>query len=889
MDSIRITSFNGRSISALHRLAEIEKYLFEYRPDILFVQETFLTSKICINICGYRTVRRDRGTHGGGVIIFIREDIEYTEYVHERSFKCVEVVTIKLNISVNNILSELLLSNVYVPRANRHLRPDLRQLLKLKNHVLAGDFNAIHANWSTGNENMAGRIIVDILPFNNNLLFAPTQHTHTHHNGAYSTIDFLITNCPYYNDDIAIENGLCSDHLPVRFTIGATKTKAADKLVYMYERADWVYYEQLMKNVPNVDLEISEDIDLALTDFIVQMKNAFDAAVPKRIISTKRESYLSADTRSLLSRKNAVNRRLHNRNITVLDRANLIKARKRLSNNIRESVFDDRCERWGQLIQRMSASKSEFWKLAKIARKKKSSRINAIVRNNRSFTKQKDIANEFSEHFAAAHTFFVPLNNAFDRKIERDFTNLLSSNVAAPAEFFNIDDLLKIVSNLRRSKAPGLDGVTNVMIKRLPFRALEFLLRIFNRTYEISYWPHEFKTAIVIPIHKRGKDVQQVDSYRPVSLLSSLSKLLERLLKLKIDSQAVRMNVLPEQQFGFRAHRSSTQQATNLAATIKLNKSAKKSTGALLLDVAKAFDTVWHAGLAHRMSALGFEQHLVKMLAKFTTGRAFVVRSNGAMSKKQPIPSGLPQGSCLSPGLYNIYTAFARCGEELLTFADDTAVICGGLNGNAIVKRIEKAFGSLERQFAKWHIRINATKTEFLFLPLDRKKRRIPNRLLTLNGVVVEPASSVRYLGVHFNNNCSFSTHYRQMRAKASATIVGIYSLFKSGLLPEAHRLTLVKAVLYPVLFHSMPAWSEMSLTNSKQLASMFQRCARQILGLEWRHPTHELYELLRYTSINDHIANAKDRLYHRLIQFDDPDLNRLAIKIADAWPNAIQ
>lgn len=890
MDSIRITSYNSRGIATHHRLAEIDKYLQDYRPEVLCVQETFLNPTIKVNIPGYRSVRKDRPTHGGGVIIFIKNDIQCFEFKHSRVFKCIEVISVQLAILVNGVVSNIVLSNVYMPRANRFLRPDIKNLLKINNHIIAGDFNAIHSNWSEGIENVAGRLLVDILPFNNNILCAPDSHTHTHHNGSCSTIDFLITNSLLYNDDIEIENGLCSDHLPVRFSIGASAVCAAKKTVYDYDRADWVSYEHLMQQLPELDLVSPADIDNALVVFISQIKMAFDDSVPKRVIHSNNDSYLSAESLSLIAKKNAVNRRLHNRNTTPLDKVQLKHRRIRLANDIHSSVFRDRCTRWGKLIARMSRSKNEFWKLAKIARKKNNNNncFGQMSKGDRVFSNKSDIANAFAEQFADAHTAFVVKNNSLDKRVDREFNILLCENSTAPVGYFDIDDLLVIVSNLRCSKAPGLDGVTNLMCKRLPFAALEHLLCIFNSAYAIGYWPSSFKTAIVVPIHKRGKDVKKTESYRPVSLLSSLSKLMERLLKAKIEAETTRLNILPSQQFGFRAHRSSVQQATNLSASIKSNKRNKKSTGVLLLDVAKAFDSVWHAGLAHRLAKLGYERHIVKMIASFCTNRFFMVRVNGVHSKRKPIPAGVPQGSCLSPGLYNIYTSFARCNEELLTFADDTAVVVTGLNGNAIVKRIERAFSSLNNKFDKWHICINANKTEFLFVPPDRKRIRVPSRSPTLNGVLIESATSIRYLGVLFNNNGLFSAHFKQMKAKANATICGLYSLFKGDKLPMAHRVSLVKAVLYPVVFHSMPAWSEMSATQVKQLASSFQRCARQILGLTWRHPTSDLYTKLNYAPIKEHIDSAKDRLYQRIMQHNDPDLNNLAEKMAHAWPNDI-
>lgn len=365
-------------------------------------------------------------------------------------------------------------------------------------------------------------------------------------------------------------------------------------------------------------------------------------------------------------------RRLHARNLSTQQITELNRTKRILKRRIRAAVFNDRCVRWQATIARMSRSKNELWKLAKIAKKENSSSFSVIVHNNCPVSDRNQIANLFAEKFAEAHRAFTPLNNSFDQSTDRNLLKVMNETIESPADFFDIDALLNIIYALRPSKAPGLDQITNVMLKKLPLKAAEHIIQIFNAAYHISYWPTTFKTAIVIPIHKRGKPPTDIGSYRPVSLLSSLSKLFERLLKAKLDEETVRLNVLPSHQFGFRSSRASEHQAINLAAKIQNNKNRKKSTAILTFDIAKAFDSVWHAGLIRRLQQQGYPQHMVKLLAFFCYQRYFTVRILGKQSDHQHIPAGLPQGSCLSPLLYNIYTANLKCNrEEILTYADD--------------------------------------------------------------------------------------------------------------------------------------------------------------------------------------------------------------------------
>lgn len=890
MDRIKFIIFNARGLSTAARIAEIEKFLLDYCPDILFVQESFLNPITNIYSKLYKIYRLDRATHGGGLLIFIKRSIRSEEIYYDFTLKCAEALSIKIFLQFGNQYKEFVCTNLYIPKYNRHLKADLKHLMGYENSIIAGDTNAIHNSWSDGTENMTGKLLFNMLPFKNHLLFAPDGHTHTHPNGSISTIDVLITNCSEYNDDIEVCNGLASDHLPVSFSFNGDLRTSEPKKVYDYDRADWLSFFISFRNYLVPDMIGTDDVDTEIDRFIVKLKRSFDDCVPKRTIQYKADSYLSSATTNLIARKNAVVRRMHRTTITHGEKESLRLLRNRLSAQIRDSVFSDRCVRWERLIVRMSQSKKEFWQLSKIARKKSNRKIVMMNDNNMSVSNAQAIANLFADKFEMAHTSFPIAHNAFDQKIEREYANWLAVDIPAPAEIFTADDLLTIIAALRNGKAPGLDGVTNIMLKRLPPTAQAALIKIFNRSYQLGYWPTQFKTSIVIPVHKKGKEPTSVDSYRPVSLLSSISKLFERLVKLKLDEETARVNPLPPTQFGFRSHRSSTQQATNLAASLKINKSHRKSTGILFMDVSKAFDSVWHAGLIRRLADYGYVNHLIKLIAVYCHDRHFLVKVKGARSALKPIPAGVPQGGCLSPVLYNIYTSNINFGQaEGLTYADDTAIIHRGVVGNAIVKRLASSAAKFNSQLNKWHIKVNAAKTEFLFVPPDRKRRRAPTIPLAIGGVLIEQSSIARYLGVLFDNKLTFNGHCLSIKGKAVATIISLYSIFRNNLLPYSHRRSLVKSVLHPIMFHSAPAWSDVTGGRIKSLRQKFGNCARQILGVHRTYSTNDLLDLLNYQPIETQLLSSKQKLYDRLLESLDPDLINLANKILLAWPNFIR
>lgn len=267
-----------------------------------------------------------------------------------------------------------------------------------------------------------------------------------------------------------------------------------------------------------------------------------------------------------------------------------------------------------------------------------------------------------------------------DPQFTQHITSSVSNYNSIPVDTTSITypsthDVKFHITKLKSSKAPGSDSVHNVLIKKLPYSALVYLTFIICCCFKLSYFPSAWKTAKVIAVKKPGKNPSEVTSYRPISLLSSLSKILEKIIVSCLNQHINNNNILPEEQHGFRQRKSTCHHLHHIRNHVRNNLSQRLSTGMILVDVEKAFDRVWHNALIFKLINFNFPKHIVQLLHNYLENRSFVVNVAGKRSQSYDVPFGVPQGSCISQILYNIYTAdtpqLPDCHRAL--FADDIA------------------------------------------------------------------------------------------------------------------------------------------------------------------------------------------------------------------------
>jgi hypothetical protein len=216
------------------------------------------------------------------------------------------------------------------------------------------------------------------------------------------------------------------------------------------------------------------------------------------------------------------------------------------------------------------------------------------------------------------------------------------------------------------------------------------------------------KVAQIITILKSGKNPADVTSYRPISLLPIISKVLEKLLLNNLSQEANPQTWIPDHQFGFRRAHSTIQRSHRIANIITHALNNKQYCTAVFLDIAQAFDKVWHPGLLYNIKRT-FPSKYYNLLKSYLSERSFEVKIIDERSNRLPIRSGVPQGSFLSPLLYTLYTYDLPTTTKTTigTFANDTAIFTTNDNPVSASSQIQEHLNLIEAWLNKWKIKVN--------------------------------------------------------------------------------------------------------------------------------------------------------------------------------------
>ncbi|CAH2218239.1 jg9830 [Pararge aegeria aegeria] len=236
------------------------------------------------------------------------------------------------------------------------------------------------------------------------------------------------------------------------------------------------------------------------------------------------------------------------------------------------------------------------------------------------------------------------------------------------------------------------------------------MARLFTGILRTGHFPNPWKLGRVILIPKPGKNIMLPSSYRPITLLSTTSKLFEKLLLLQLLP-----HVQPrDERVGFRAEHSTTLQVTRVLHHLASARNKREHSIAVFLDMEKAFDRVWHAGLIYKLSTSTTPRRVVNTVATFLKDRRFQVAVEDVLYTERPIRAGVPQGSCLSPVCYSRFTDDipAADGAMLALYADYAAIITTSLTAPHAAIKIQRALDLLPPWLKKWKLKVNVAKTQ---------------------------------------------------------------------------------------------------------------------------------------------------------------------------------
>ena len=349
------------------------------------------------------------------------------------------------------------------------------------------------------------------------------------------------------------------------------------------------------------------------------------------------------------------------------------------------------------------------------------------------------------------------------------------------------------------------------------------LAEVVNSSFDQGQFPDALKIAKVVPIHKGGTK-HEVSNYRPISLLSSFSKVYEKLMHNRVIKFLDTHNLLCENQYGFRPGRSCEHALLNAKNVILDTLSKKQIALLLLIDFSKAFDLVDHSILLHKLENYGIRGTALNWFKSYLSNRQQFVTINTYESTPKSMTYGVPQGSILGPLLFIIYINDLPQICELAKFimyADDANII---LTGNSL-DEVYDQLNILTAALVKWvdnnGLALNLKKTNYMIFT---RQRNINYRETVISGVKIERKSEARFLGVIIDENLTWSQHISAIKMKMARYTGLMYKL--KAVLPLKARLQIYHSFVQSHLNYCSLVWG---FASKSSIGSLF---SKQKMGL---------------------------------------------------------
>lgn len=831
-NSLQIAYWNANGLRSGRD--ELEEFIQKEDVAVILVSETKLRPNVRNpNIQGFTLHRTDRNDGpGGGTAVYVRNALRY-HVAQTPTLQQLEAT----GIVVSTTNGPLRIFSCYNRPGNGSLlETDLQALfIDPTPTIAAGDFNAKSTEWNSRSQNANGRVLEAYLQRNPDVLvMAPVEPTY--HNYATGTPDILdIAVMKDVNREIrlTVVDALSSDHQPVLMHIGDGVNEVPRR---PHEIVDWKKFsavaEEKFQTTSNAIHDI-EDLERAVAEFEENVRSSIEAATSAVTEDRPRRRTIPYRIVRLIREKDRARRRFRRtRNPSDRTLANHLKR------EVRQALLEFRNEQWQKKLESLNREDNSIWRMTKVLKTDRKPVPPIHGSAGRIVYTDEEKAREFAYSLQLQCRTNITDADLDHMEMVEDQVSEIISTVPAQTDSMRTttsSEIHGIISKLKNRKAPGPDCVSNKSLKNLPENAVAVLVGICNAVLELRHFPARWKRATVIFIPKPGKDLKFPQNYRPISLLSSIGKIVERLIHTRLSEYVNLNNILPDEQFGFRPKHSTTDQLLRVVEYAQTGFEWKQVTGAVFLDISKAFDTVWHDGLVFKLHEARVPPPMCQLIHSFLLNRSFQAKISNAVSAPRDLEAGVPQGSVLSPLLYAIYTADIPKPDQatLAVYADDTAILARSKKPELATRYLQVAVDRLEDWCSKWLIKVNPEKSSAILI----SRRRVnPSGHVQMFGEDIPWDSQVKYLGVVLDKRLTFDQHLAHAIQKGKMVLSRLSPLLsRRSKMSIPNKLTIFKSIVRPTLTYASASWAHGPAPTSLYRLQVLQNTfLRQAFNAPW-------------------------------------------------------
>ena len=397
--------------------------------------------------------------------------------------------------------------------------------------------------------------------------------------------------------------------------------------------------------------------------------------------------------------------------------------------------------------------------------------------------------------------------------------------------FVGIKEVQSLINGLNSDKSSQVEGITTNYLKdALNTMILEFT-HLINQCLDQFVMPREWSIGTITPIPKNGLSHSMSD-YRPISVLPSPSKIIERAVYNQLVYHLESHGLLDSRQHGFRKDHSTCSAIFELIQYLYNNLDNRKYISCVFIDYSKAFDTIDHEILCKKLRHYGLGKGVLAWCKDYLSYRQQCVKIDGKTSIAEPVSYGVPQGSILGPLFFIIYVndlmmLFDRNNVQILLYADDTVVYFADSNANVASKTIEEALTKINNWCALNKLTINIKKTKHMLVSPRNVIYQVPTCNIKMGCSILENVISYNYLGVVIDNLLIFDDFLSQ---KCNKINMRLYQLMKMRkFITSKIACTMYKQVILPILDYADFLIDCGSAYYIKKLNSLHEKAIRLI------------------------------------------------------------
>ena len=633
--------------------------------------------------------------------------------------------------------------------------------------------------------------------------------------------------------DYTILSSAASDHFPVMCRIlHSGKTPIIPVQKRTFKHVDLSQLKRRLKSIQLTDTNLSSGPDSLLTEWEEQVFKVLDDLAPVRNFPRRRHTlpWITINIKKMISQRNKLARRLKQNPTEESDKH--WDELKTLKRNIKSHIRAE-AKKFG-LEKLQGNDHKAIWKFIKDISFTQSKSKSLIP------IEAEDLNAELAKTVTDKNQGLWTIPARCDNEEDFQITELRTGEVR------------RVLRGVKTGTSQGPDGINSYIIKLGAEEICENITKIFNSSINNGYFPSHWKEANVIPVYKMKGSKSEASNYRPISLLPILARCFEKLVAAQLGNYCNANEIIPKEQFGFR--KNSNCEMALLSAIDGWCRAVDKGeyVGALLIDLSKAFDTVDHHRLLNDLLEIGCSSKSISWLNSYLTDRKQRVDLRGHLTKFYTVNQGVPQGSALSPLLFNIYVRDLprRIKSDTVQFADDVTVSDHDKSVQVVKQRLTDSFMELKLFCESKRLTINSSKTQFIILKSPSKKLLLEDTALVLDNITLQPLLAVKLLGLTIDRHINFAEHINLTVTKCRG-LLGLLRRVACSM-PRKMLLLMYSALIRTHIEYASAVFAGASGTHLQKFEIVQKIASRIIAGLPRDAHAAPICEELGLTSLTE-------------------------------------